>query len=364
MSIKGKEITSFNFDFQKSEDTNFQPHLAVTLTDLDGAASGYNTALLLKSLDEQSSKEVLETFMKAKQELNKVVELEAKLEKATVSVEMDFEDYLCKFFSMYYSEASLLAEILGMRTQSDDFEIETYDSYLAEQASAVTIMKSLKDSNESDKGFNSLDINEKLSVLSLQKSFETYLSNKESSVASEETTKEEVQTDVTIEKSQEKGEEIMDFKELLKSKEMQDLLANVKAEAIEDLQKSAKAEKAELEGKIADLVKAKEDAEAEAEKIALEAETDKVSELVKSLSFVAEDKQEDLIKSLVANRNAEGIESVVEALDAAKEAVEAVALEKSTVAPEGSDQESEISKETESSIMKALKAKNAKKETK
>lgn len=356
-----QEITSFNFNFEKGQEAEYAPHLAVTLSDLEGAASGYNTALLMKKLDENLDKDKIEqVLLKAKQELETTMNLEQQLEKAKVSVEMSFQDFLYKFFGLYSTESDMLAMMLGMYEPEEDSEVETYEDYLADKASAVTIMKSLKDSNELDKDFNNLSIEDRLSVYSLQKSFEQYLGKQESSVASDEDTV--VQSDVNLEKSK---EEMMDFKELLKSEEMQDLLATVKSEAIAEFQKSAEAEKKDLEGQVEELVKAKRDAEAAAEQVKVEAETEKANELVKSLSFVAEDSQEALVKALVENRNAEGISEIVKAFDAAKVAIEAVALEKATEAPEGSEKEAEITNEKEvSGLMKGIQSVNAKKESK
>lgn len=101
-----------------------------------GAANGHTT-LLVKNTSGFSE----ETIKKA----------------STIKVEMPIEDFLQKFFNLYWEDAEVLARVLGFTTKqmeyeekAESIEVETYESWIQEKVKSFEIMKSLKEGNSTD----------------------------------------------------------------------------------------------------------------------------------------------------------------------------------------------------------------------
>lgn len=66
------------------------------------------------------------------------------VEKADmVKVTMTIQEFLRRFFGLYYEDAEILARILGYNTDSEDEDIESYEDYIQSKIDSVEIMKSL-----------------------------------------------------------------------------------------------------------------------------------------------------------------------------------------------------------------------------
>lgn len=134
-----------------------------------GAANGHTT-LLVKNTDGFSE----ETIKKA----------------STIKVELSIEEFLQKFFNLYWEDAEILARVLGFTTMQMEYEedkesieVETYESWIQEKVKSFEIMKSLKEGNAVDV-LSSIDENAYIQLLedqnTLEKAFVEVQKSKES----------------------------------------------------------------------------------------------------------------------------------------------------------------------------------------
>lgn len=126
-------------------------HLALVHKDQGGAANGYST-LIMKATDKYSP----EFIQKATQ----------------VQVTLTFEEFLRKFFNMWYDEAEILATMLGME---DDEEESSYQDYVERQVSSFQILKSAYESENKVDFLSNLSEQDYLSVLETQEKIEKAL---------------------------------------------------------------------------------------------------------------------------------------------------------------------------------------------
>lgn len=255
MTKKAKRvITEFDFDKEGAS-----VHLVSKKQ--GGAANGFTT--LIKKSKATASLPELEQ-----------VEIQKKLEQ--IKVTMSMEEFLRKFFNIYYDDAELLTAMLGFQTEYEAYmeteESEPYShaDYIASKLSGFEIMKSVHEGNYQDA--SALDI---VTILELQENLENKLN-------------EEMMDKVSIEKSR--------FTEL-ESKEL-DL-----TKALEDKQ-ALEAQVEALEAELTVIKQAKVDADTAAMKARIE-------------GLVAEDKIETMAKSLLA-MDKESADLFVASLESAK----------------------------------------------
>lgn len=139
-----RKLTDINFENEGS-------HLALVHKDQGGAASGYST-LIMKATDKYSP----EFIQKATQ----------------VQVTLTFEEFLRKFFNMWYDEAEILATMLGME---DDDEEDGYQDYVERQVASFQILKSAYESDNKVDFLSNLSEQDYLSVLETQEKIEKAL---------------------------------------------------------------------------------------------------------------------------------------------------------------------------------------------
>jgi len=255
MTKKAKRVIT-EFDFEKE---GASVHLVSKKQ--GGAANGFTT-LIKKS--------------KATEQLPDVedVTIQKKLEQ--IKVTMSMEEFLRKFFNMYYDDAELLTAMLGFQTECDAYmeteESEPYShaDYIASKLSGFEIMKSVHEGNYEDA--SALDI---ATILELQENLENKLN-------------EEMMDKVSIEKSR--------FTEL-ESKEL-DL-----TKALEDKQ-ALEAQVEALESELNVIKQAKVEADTAAMKARIE-------------GLVAEDNIDTMTKSLLA-MDKESANLFVASLESAK----------------------------------------------
>jgi len=294
MTKKAKRVIT-EFDFEKE---GASVHLVSKKQ--GGAANGFTT-LIKKS--------------KATEQLPDVedVTIQKKLEQ--IKVTMSMEEFLRKFFNIYYDDAELLTAMLGFQTEYEAYmeteESEPYShaDYIASKLSGFEIMKSMHEGQYEDA--SALDI---VTILELQENLENKL-------------KEEMMDKVSIEKSR--------FTEL-ESKEL-DL-----TKALEDKQ-ALEAQVEALEAELTVIKQAKVDADTAAMKARIE-------------GLVAEDKIETMAKSLLA-MDKESADLFVASLESAKNTKEESDLfvEKSAEGePEVKDEVQSRDDAIEQEIKKAL----------
>lgn len=139
-----RKLTDINFENEGS-------HLALVHKDQGGAASGYST-LIMKATNKYSP----EFIQKATQ----------------VQVTLTFEEFLRKFFNMWYEEAEILATMLGME---DDDEENGYQDYVERQVASFQILKSAYESDNKVDFLSNLSEQDYLSVLETQEKIEKAL---------------------------------------------------------------------------------------------------------------------------------------------------------------------------------------------
>lgn len=288
MSDKAKRrLTDIKFDHEGG-------HVALVGKHQGGPANGYSTLVFKATHDVP----------------NEIVE-----KAAQVSVTMDFEDFLIKFFNMYYEDAEVLAKLLGFEKEEEeendspeeyDYERE-YKKYIDERVAAISIMKSVYSKQDVKKALSGLSYKDSLAVLEAQELLEKAMS----SVNSEG-------DNVSVKKagmdspSKSHTEEIME-KEMIQKALHEELVTKAVAEAVEVVKAEIaaqteilKATQAELEvfksAQAAAIVKARKEA------LAGVLAEDAVEDMFKATETISQDAFETIIKNISA-KNAQLEES-------------------------------------------------------
>ena len=271
-----------NFDFQGEG-----AHIALVHKDQGGAANGYNT-LVMKSTGQYSQ----EFLQKA----------------AQVKVTLSFEEFLQRFFGMWYDDAEVLATLLGMESEKPDDESESdwYQNYIAEQVNKFEILKSANDAENKVDFLSQLDEQDYLSILVNQERFEKALKTKvepESPEPVKKVTKKKVTTQkatkaVHKEDKPNMSDPVVDTNAEMIAKAQYDEIQKAFNEQKEALEKAtaaieqyAKLEKAAKE-------KARQDAVA-----AAISDTDEAEKLFKAVAELSDDNFQavvEIVKGLVA----------------------------------------------------------------
>lgn len=93
------------------------------------------------------------------------------LKASTVKVTMTIDEYLRKFFGIYWTDSILLAETLGFTVNEDD--VGKWDrDYIDSKLQNIEVYKSLFKATDVSKAFSELPVASKLSVLADQETFE------------------------------------------------------------------------------------------------------------------------------------------------------------------------------------------------
>lgn len=98
---------------------------------------------------------------------------QAHIDKATqVTVTLEFEEFLRKFFNMYWEDAEVLARALGFSDESDEEDYDYWKEYIDERVSQINIMKSVYKAQNVEKALSELTPTEMLSLLEAQETLE------------------------------------------------------------------------------------------------------------------------------------------------------------------------------------------------
>ena len=288
MTIAKRKLSNFNFEAEGA-------HIALVHKDQGGPANGVDYALITKATNDISTKEV---------------------EKATeVQVTMNIVDFLCKFFSLWYDDALVLAMAMGYDVGDAGYsfvEASTdYEDYLQERVDAINIMKSVVlDVEDIHKAVASLSPKEYLSILKAQEVFEKNFDAATSKVEAIKKSSGIPAKGVTVSKeaktpSVETNNKLEDDKlsefiskaahEEQVNKAVEEAIAKAVAPVQEELQKAKEQIEVIEKAKQEAVVKARQEAIASVEKDAVKAE-----ELFKSLEALPDEAFDTVIKALAA----------------------------------------------------------------
>lgn len=274
MTEKAKRrLTDIKFDHEGG-------HVALVSKYQGGAASGYTT-LIFKATDDVP---------------DDIVE-----KAAQVSVTMDFEDFLIKFFNMYYDDAEVLAKLLGMEKEEKPSDMYDYQgqhrAYIDERVSAISILKSVYVKQDIKKALSELSYKDSLAVLEAQELLEKAMSSVNSEGDNVSVNKAEMDSP-----SKSHTEEIME-KEMIQKALHEELVTKAVAEAVEVV-KAEMASQAEILKAAQDeleVFKAKElEAIVKARKEALAGvlAEDAVEDMFKATQVLSQEAFETVVKSL------------------------------------------------------------------
>jgi len=97
---------------------------------------------------------------------------------ATVSVSMQFPEFLRRFFGMYWEDSEVLSASLGYgMTEEFDWEDKTYKDYLDSKVQSISIMKSVYKAADVEKALSELTPDETLAILADQEMLEKAMSS-------------------------------------------------------------------------------------------------------------------------------------------------------------------------------------------
>lgn len=223
MIKKKKVIKDLTFDHE-------QGHVALVGPAVGGAANLQNYAVVLKS-GEGFTDEIIE--------------------KATqIQVTLSIEEYLTRFFGLYWDDAEVLATALGFTTEASEkktFDYATdYMSYIDEKVGSIKVMKSLKDSKEFVDVVSKINGQQYLQFLNDQQLLEKAFSQIDLVKQSKEASKKEsgneattsgldTQQNASVEKSVEPSgsEANKNRKQSMTTKEVKTVVADVEKELVE-----------------------------------------------------------------------------------------------------------------------------------
>lgn len=249
------------------------------------------------------------------------------LEKATkVQVTLSIEEYLTRFFGLYWNDAEVLATALGFTTEAAEKETfdyaEDYREWLDERVGSIKVMKSLKEDNEFVDVISKMNGEEYLQFLQDQEKLEKAFNEvevikqarkvkvKESgteATASMPDTQQNASVEKTVEPS---GSEIKKNRKQTMTKEVKTVVADVEKDLVEKsaydaIQKALEDQKEELTKALA-LVKQFEQEKKDA---ITKSRKEKLDAVVKN-----KEQSEVLFKALNLVEDATEFEAVVKAI--------------------------------------------------
>lgn len=261
------------------------------------------------------------------------------VEKASkVRVTMEFEEFLTRFFHLYYEDAKVLAAVLGMESEEteEDYSEGWYDRYIDSKVQAIEIIKSFKEKNIAEV-VSGLTEEQHLQLLKSQAALEPLIKQAESDKAAK--AESDTSTNASVEKSVEpSGSNTKTEKEIT--------VEMVEKSVFTALQKSFD-DQAVLLKKATDEL----DALKEAAKAAIvKAKTEKVKAVVKD-----EAEQATVLKAALAIESDEDFDAFLAFLTKSQNKVEKSALFKE----EGASMDTSTEVVQEDALTKLLKAQYA-----
>jgi hypothetical protein len=90
---------------------------------------------------------------------------------AKIRITMDIEDFLVKFYGLWYDDAEVLARALGFESEKTD-DFDSYQDYIDSQVAAIEVLKGLEQSENVEKSLSELEPDDYLSLLKSQELLE------------------------------------------------------------------------------------------------------------------------------------------------------------------------------------------------
>lgn len=146
------------------------------LTDIDFSNEGAHIALVSKDQGHGANGHHYALVMKAANFSDEFLEKASK-----VTVTLSIEEYLSKFFGMYYEDAEVLSRVLGFTTERMEDEAEdraegekewNYEDYLNEKVASIQVMKQLYESENMTDVLSNLSEDDYLQMLQDQQTIE------------------------------------------------------------------------------------------------------------------------------------------------------------------------------------------------
>lgn len=296
------------------------------LSDITFEKEGCHIALTHKSQGYSANGKPYALVMKAKSK-----EFIEKIQQ--VRVTMELPDFLEKFFSIWGSDAQVLAKLMGYeRDDSQDDEPQSYEDWINERVEGIEILKSLKESENSTVAIAAMDEKDILTVLKAQAQLEPFLNQPEGEPSGKQLEKNMPNPNVEM----------------------------VEKSALVDLQKSFDDQKVALEKATADLESAKVELEKANETIkafeAKEAQAKMDARKAALKDAVADETKVEVLFKSLSIASDEDFAATVETLKSLRVAQENTELFKEAGASAGE----QANTGTESLVQKALKQELAK----
>lgn len=313
-------------------------HIALVSKTNGGPANGHDYALVMKATN--FSEEFLE-------------------KAAKIRITMDIEDFLVKFYGMYYEDAEVLARALGFDTPEEDMQEEdvpqSYEEYIQAKVEAIEVLKSLHDSDNIAEVLSKLSEEEYLAMLKSQQMLEKTFkkiekATKESATAVSVTDGEDTSivgevNNQEVSPSVEKEElEKSNMTKEVKTEKQEVTIEMVEKSALESIQKAFEEQKQALEKAMQTIAQFEADKKAAIEK----------ARLAEMVSAVKDQAKADTLFKAVKDASDEDFQAVIKALS------EMVAtIEKSELFEEKGATVEETPQVQESAVAKLLKAKQS-----
>lgn len=261
MTLKAKRRLK-NFDFEGEGS-----HVALVGKHQGGPANGYTTLIT------KATSGIPESF----------------IEKASmVTVTMTIQEFLRRFFGLYYEDAEILARILGYDTEMSEEEMpDTYEDYIQSKVDSVEVMKTLFKAEDMTKALSEVTEEQFEKLLKDQQLIEKAMSSEATQGGVSKQNVEKTKEDVT-EMSEEN-------KDMIQKSEVESMIEKALAPMKEKLEKANET--------IAAYKEKEAEAVAEARKAALKdavKDEEKAAELFKSFEGMTDEAFETTVATLKA----------------------------------------------------------------
>lgn len=323
---------------RKLSDISFEQdgaHIAVVSKEQGHGANGHHYSLVMKA--NNFSDEFIEKASKVK-------------------VTLDIEDFLVKFYGLWYSDAEVLARALGFDTketdhkekmESGEMEHEEYShkDYITSQVEAIEIFKSLSEADSIPEVLSKLSEEEYLSVLKsqskLEKAFKKVEQLKKKSGPAVSADGPETSTNASVEKNVgPTGSENVEKEEIEKMTDKTNV-EMVEKSVVVDLQKALDAQKVQLEKALETVAQFEADKKAAIQKARKQ----------EVLTAVKDEAKVEVLFKAIAEADDETFAAVVKTL-----ADMQVAVEKSALFTEQGTSKEEPAAEKTSGVARIIKA--------
>jgi len=254
------------------------------LSDISFEAEGAHVALVSKEQGGPANNHDYALVIKA----NKFSE--EQIQKASkIRVTMDIQDYLSKFYGLYYSDAIVLANALGFDTKEDPAEDtaedkaeeDWYQKWIDEQVSSIEVIKSLTESDNVLGALSELEPDQYIQLLEdqakLEKAFKKIEKSRKESGKQTKAAAPDNSTTASVEKSKVEPSGSVNLEGKSMTQTIEKEVEVVEKSALETVQKSLDETKVALEKALEQVAAF----EAEKKAAIVKAKTAQITEVIK-----------------------------------------------------------------------------------